>query len=340
MPPYAMEPDGTPLMYQTIRHFPQMETAMTISRRQLLAVAGAGLIVPALDVGLLGNPAWGTPAATEALTGPGRGLFGGATTLDSTVKQAQRQDTQLWTDYVKLVPGPGEAHVVRTDLLPGEYSHPTRAIEAFVQITDLQIADEKSPGRAEFTDRWGDLFVFQNPSTSSAYRPHEMLSTHIVESMAQAIRAVRFGPMTGLKLDFTIATGDMVDNAQYNETRWYIDLLDGGHTITPESAVGSRDSVSDLFSAVSVHDSAYWSPENLLGTNAGFNRYTWTYHFPTIHGLLGRDASERRRFVTTIGLMSLMNELWLVAVALSLVTFTPSLWAGLLAGFHPSIVVF
>src|SRR3954453_10347324 len=34
-------------------------------------------------------------------------------------------------------------------------------------------------------------------------------------------------PVTGQKLDLTILTGDNADSQQFNETRWFIDMLDG-----------------------------------------------------------------------------------------------------------------
>jgi metallophosphoesterase (TIGR03767 family) len=264
---------------------------MAVSRRKFLALAGAGVVAAAVDVGGLLSPALLTPAAADT-TPPvnGRGLFGGTTTLDKTVRTNPRQDTVTWTDYVTLREDIGEPHVLKVDPEVGAfYAAPTRVLDAFVQVTDMQIVDDKSPARVEFTDRWADLGSTINKSTDSAYRPQEMLSTHIVEAMVQAIRNARFGPMTGLPFSFTVATGDMVDNAQYNETRWYIDLLDGDHQIITESGQPGREQhgVSGNFNG---HDPHYWSPEGST------NLYRSTYNLPVIPGLL---AAARRPFTST-----------------------------------------
>jgi metallophosphoesterase (TIGR03767 family) len=277
-----------------------LEIFMSLTRRQLLGLAGiggAGLVIEASGVLM---PFGVRPAlADNASTFNGRGLFGGTTTLDLTVLQAPRQDLTTWTDYVKLKQAPGEGHVLRTDLLAGLYQRPTRTLEAFVQMTDLHIIDDKSPGRVEFVDSWADLSLPYNPNMSSAYRPHEIMSTHIVEAMVQAIRNVARGPMTGLPLAFTIVTGDVTDNLQHNEVRWYIDLLDGGKVIQVESGViGDGQSVTEIFNGAAPghHSVWYWSPEGLLDSRGMVDNYRATYHLPLVRGLV---AAARRAYVST-----------------------------------------
>ncbi|MFI6333174.1 TIGR03767 family metallophosphoesterase [Micromonospora chersina] len=286
---------------------------MEVSRRSLLALVGASVVATALDVGgydLLGGI---DPAFADVTDTPGRGLFGGLTTLDAAIAKGN----DLGLGYRRVVTALGERHVLRADLAPSGYGPPTLALGAFAQMTDLHVVDDKSPGRVEFTDRLAD--APQDPvhpyPTGSAYRPHETMSTHIVDAMARAIRNVGNGPMTGLPLAFTIVTGDAVDNVQYNEVRWYIDLLDGAKEIRADSGqYGFEQSVSGFFGGspetVNVsHNGFYWYPEARLfpggfrtdGTQAtGVDQYQEKYGFPSVPGML--EAARRPYQSTGLGM--------------------------------------
>src|SRR3712207_97377 len=85
------------------------------------------------------------------------------------------------------------------------------------------MVDEESPGRVEFLD--GTQRVKRAQPFSAAYRPQESTTTQITEAMVrQARNAV--SPVTARQLDLAILTGDNADSQQYNETRWFIDILD------------------------------------------------------------------------------------------------------------------
>jgi hypothetical protein len=94
----------------------------------------------------------------------------------------------------------------------------------FLQLSDFQVVDEESPGRVEFLDTTQRVPGL-NPF-SAAYRPQESLTTQVTEAMVRQARNTT-SPVTGARLDLTILTGDNADSQQYNETRWFIDLLDG-----------------------------------------------------------------------------------------------------------------
>jgi metallophosphoesterase (TIGR03767 family) len=265
-----------------------------------LTWAGAGVVAAAVDFGGLVSPVLSQPAFAVAKDDPGRGLFGGLTTIDQTV--IRPDNVKVHGGYTKLQAGAGEPYLVRSELAPrtttfgngdmvhaNSYRRPLVGLMAFAQITDLHIIDDQSPGRVEFTDRLADGGT--GFPTDSAYRPHEMLTTQIVDAAVRSVRNIGTGPITGLTLDRTLVTGDMVDNLQLNETRWYIDLLDGGHTITPDSGqIGLEESVSYLFSPDHTHDAHYWNPEFQTTDNYKSAGYA------SIPGLL---AAARRPFTST-----------------------------------------
>lgn len=136
----------------------------------------------------------------------------------------------------RLEPAPGERHLVLgqdpvsgagacVDDGKGQLRLPASAsLLNFLQMTDFQIADEESPARVEFLDttqRAPGLNPF-----SAAYRPQESLSTQVTEAMVRQARNTT-SPVTGARLELTMLTGDNADSQQYNETRWFIDILDG-----------------------------------------------------------------------------------------------------------------
>ena len=94
----------------------------------------------------------------------------------------------------------------------------------FLQLSDFQMVDEESPGRVEFLD--GTQRVPGAQPFSAAYRPQESLTSQITEAMVRQARNT-VSPVTGRPLDLTILTGDNADSQQYNETRWFMDILDG-----------------------------------------------------------------------------------------------------------------
>src|SRR4051794_1512781 len=174
---------------------------------------------------------------------------------DTTVRTIRDTDGDNLLEYA-----PGEDY---TSLGPegAAYRPPVKgSILNFLQLSDFQDQDEESPGRVEFLDQT------QEPPVSpvnAAYRPQESLSPWVVEAMVRQARNT-VSPLTHERLKLTVLTGDNADSQQYNETRWFIDTLDGQKKIDPNSGVeGSCDTTpASVYDGVrDGGDTGYYEPD-------------------------------------------------------------------------------
>jgi metallophosphoesterase (TIGR03767 family) len=250
---------------------------MPVTRRDFLKwAAGASIALP------VSRLAWPADAVAEAAVG---------TTLQETVMRGGRWGEGTSAGYYRLRSGPGERHVIRRDLGGRSSARVVQAL-AFVHFTDLQLRDAQSTTRSEFLDRYSEARCEppdeESGGTSSdfesAFHAQEMLSTQGVESMIRRVRDVRRGPVTGKRFSFVMSTGDNIDNEQFNELRWFIDLMDGGSVITPNSGGPVYEGVQ----LASWSDQEYWHPDPQP------DKFKRQWGFPDYPGLLDQAIKPFR----------------------------------------------
>lgn len=133
-----------------------------------------------------------------------------------------------------LVVAAGEPYTVRTELVQAQSDRVNRRLPlvVFHQFAGFGIIDEESPLRSEWLEDCGTAVH------AGAFRPQESLSLQVAEALIAQANVIDRSPVTRAPVDFAIHTGGATDNTQFNELRWFLDLMDGV-PVEPESgAVG------------------------------------------------------------------------------------------------------
>ncbi len=150
--------------------------------------------------------------------------------------------------------GPGLPCQKRLDLVPAGYdfasvTHASKLLRFFT-ITDIHITDKESTAQAIF------FAPFAGENGISCYSPLMLYTTQVFNATVKTINDLHKQD----PFDLGLSIGDMANSTQYNELRWFIDIMDG-QPITPSSGVqktGTMFPYQEPFTAVGLDKTIPW----------------------------------------------------------------------------------
>lgn len=145
----------------------------------------------------------------------------------------------------------------RAKLAPGYTNAPNAArLLSFFAITDIHIADKESPAQPIYIGLSAAGYGSSSTMLTSAYSPILLSTPQVLDAAVQTINALH----KKSPFDFGISLGDTVNNTQYNELRWYIDVLDGKVITSSSGAHAGADRIDYQmpFQAVGLDKTISW----------------------------------------------------------------------------------
>ncbi|KAF0156173.1 MAG: Metallophosphoesterase [Syntrophaceae bacterium] len=170
----------------------------------------------------------GYPIASDVQTTLQRTIVPGTTPSTAVALSEIAKYSQY--GYGNWTYGPGLPYDKRLDIMPATYSgsavtKKTKLLNFFT-ISDIHITDKESPNQLIYLQRLYPTL----PIGAAIYSGSMLYTTHVLDAAVQTVNALH----KQNTIDFGLSLGDICNSTQYNETRWYIDVLDG-KVITPSS---------------------------------------------------------------------------------------------------------
>ncbi len=167
--------------------------------------------------------------------------------------------------------GPGNNPSQQLTNMPTGYPGATNAAKllTFFCFSDIHITDKECPSQSIITSYQSET---GDNGNSSTYSPVMLRTTQVLDAAVKTANDLN----RLMSFDFGMSLGDDCNSSQYNELRWFMDVMDGGY-VTPSSGTNAGATTIDYqmpYQAVGLDPAVPWYA--VLGNHDHF----WTGALP------------------------------------------------------------